>query len=89
MNLRRPSGVLIRVDPDSPCMETHTPTFTCGHCQATKAISSKDPDLGGTCRVCWSMLCGPCVDKGVCVPWEKQMEAQEARYESRRSMGLT
>jgi len=88
MKLRRPSGVLVTVDPDSPQMQTETPTYTCGHCQKTKAIGARDPDLGGTCRVCWTMLCGPCTDKGTCDPWERNMERQEARYQSRKSMGL-
>jgi len=88
MKLRRPSGLLITTDPDARQMVTERETLTCGHCQTTEVVYEKGQDLGGLCYSCWSLICGPCADRGVCQPWEKQMEVLEARFESRRSMGL-
>ena len=87
--LRRPSGLLFTTDPDARQMTTERPTLTCNHCQYTKVIYEKGQDLGGLCYVCYKLICGPCVEKGICDPWERQLERMEAEWESRRSMGLT
>ena len=86
MNLRSPSGLLFEF---SESGEKERPCLACGHCQMQKVIYEKGQDLGGVCFVCWRLICGPCADKGVCVPWEEMLAKQEAQWESRRSMGLT
>lgn len=86
--LRKPSGLLFKTDPDARQMTTEYETLSCAHCQRTKVIYKKGQDMGGLCYVCWSLICGPCTDKGICEPWERQLEKQEARFQSRRSMGL-
>ena len=65
-------------------------TFTCGHCQFLVHVPPKaDPaDMGGMCKCCMRLICGKCVDKGTCTPWEKAIEASEARDRFRREAGL-
>ena len=65
-------------------------TVTCFHCNALFRVApASDPaDIGGLCKLCMQLVCGPCADKGQCTPWEKQMEEIEARDRFLRSAGL-
>ena len=70
--------------------EAEIDTYICAHCNAVKHVLPRmDPaDMGGLCKQCMQLICPRCVDKGVCAPWEKQVEEREARAESLRSYGL-
>lgn len=70
--------------------EAEIDTYTCSHCNAVKHVPPRcDPaDLGGLCKQCMGLICPRCVDKQICVPWEKQMQEMEAREHSLRSYGL-
>lgn len=61
--------------------EMEIDTITCGHCNRIVHIPPKKDaaDIGGLCKMCMQMICPTCVDKGVCVPFEKKLEAQEAK----------
>lgn len=61
-------------------------TFTCGHCQRVTfvPVGQSPYNLGGGCRICGSLICSKCVDKGTCTPWEEQMLKIERRHETDR-----
>lgn len=65
-------------------------TFTCGHCNLIVIVRSKqDPaNLGGLCKACMALICPRCVAKGTCTPFEKQLEAWEAKEIALRSYGV-
>jgi hypothetical protein len=65
-------------------------TFTCGHCQfVVHVMPMADPaDMGGLCKNCMRLVCPKCHDHGGCTPWEKAIEASEARDRWRRQAGL-
>lgn len=65
-------------------IEQHHDTATCNHCGAVVFVNAyeKPEDIGGFCRRCMSLICGPCVDKNVCRPVEKWLEEQERRIEN-------
>lgn len=57
-------------------------TFTCGHCSRIVHVHPKDrpEDIGGLCKVCFSLICSPCVElliKEGCMPFIKKIEAIE------------
>jgi hypothetical protein len=54
-------------------------TLQCGHCQRVIFIKPGTPVDAGFCRRCMRHLCGPCTSTGRCEPFEKKIEAQEAR----------
>lgn len=66
--------------------ENECDTFTCGHCQRIVHVPVRcDPaDLGGLCKCCMRLVCPNCVGKS-CTPWEKAIEAMEARQHALRS----
>lgn len=94
------TGYATIVDPDAPLFERDT--TTCGHCQrvifvkpgtaqTTYLIFDRvswtwKEELGAFCRVCMRPICLPCCDRGRCLPWERQLEASEARDRLRRSV---
>lgn len=84
----RGEGCLFSFDVDGTVHETKT--FTCGHCNRVVLVKPKcDPcDLGGMCRLCASMICPNCVDRGICVPIEKKLENEERKYLRQWAMGL-
>lgn len=86
--LRSPNGLLFEFGEDRPASGLVRETVGCGHCQRVEIVYEKDKDIGGICFVCWRLICGPCADKGNCVPWEEMLARQEARSEARKSMGL-
>ncbi len=57
-------------------------TFTCGHCSRIVLVHPKDrpEDIGGLCKVCFGLICPPCVGlliKYGCTPFIKKIEAIE------------
>lgn len=87
MAMRRPGGALICTSSDG---ESHTDTFTCGHCNGIVLVdgTARAEDVGGMCRLCMTLTCPACTDKGACDPFEKKLERTEARYHALRSYGL-
>lgn len=65
-------------------------TFACGHCNKQTFIKPMcDPaEIGGLCKGCMRLVCGPCVDQMRCDPIEKKLERQEARGSALRSYGI-
>lgn len=78
--MRNPGGVLI-CEGD---VREETDTFTCKHCCKVVFVrpSEKPEDIGGFCRRCMSLICGPCVDLDKCRPIEKWLEEQERSIEN-------
>lgn len=62
--------------------------FICCHCNTNVHVKQgmKPDELGSWCTLCMKMHCAQeaCF---TCVPFEKQMERQEAAYHARRSYG--
>lgn len=99
--MRRPTGFATIIDPDRPPIERDT--TTCNHCGCvifTKPNSAAtvylildrrtlhwQEEAGAFCRVCMRPVCLSCHDHGTCRPWEKALEAAEARDRLRRSVG--
>lgn len=79
--MRKPHGYAQIVSPDAPLAEMDT--AMCCHCQriifmhATPQLPN--PDKGGFCIKCYSNVCGPCADQGVCTPFERELEKIEAK----------
>lgn len=100
--MRSPTGYATVVEPDRPLVEYDT--TTCGHCQRvifTKPGTAATTYLivdrrtlqwqeepGAFCRVCMRPVCLHCHDLGRCTPWEKMLEASEARDRFCRSIGI-
>jgi hypothetical protein len=65
-------------------------SFTCGHCNTVVFVRPKEKpeDTGGMCYQCWGLVCPKCVEKATCRPFEKALEAIEARADALRSYGL-
>lgn len=65
------------------------PTFTCCHCGDVTIVAARAraEDCGGFCLCCMKPTCKACAGKG-CAPFEREIERQEARGRSLRSMGL-
>lgn len=85
MPARPEGGYLVTTGPHGI---TEASTFTCGHCQKIVMVRAKErpEDIGGLCYVCDRMICPHCVGQG-CRPFEKDLEAQEARGRMLRDMG--
>ncbi len=84
--MRRPQGYAIIVDPYADTIECDT--FTCCHCNKIVPVPpAPAPMVGGFCRLCMLNVCDECSDKG-CTPFEKKLEAMEAKDRSLRSMGF-
>jgi len=98
---RQVTGYATVVDPDHPTVERDT--ITCGHCQRVIVVKPGtastvylifnrarwqwEEEAGAFCRVCMSPICLPCCDAGRCTPWERKLEASEAKDRLRRSVG--
>ena len=65
-------------------------TFTCGHCGVIVKVPYKaaPEQLGGICKVCMSMTCGPCVATGKCDTIEEKMKRIEDRDRFFRQVGV-
>jgi hypothetical protein len=85
--LRNPQGYAVIRSPDGPLQEADT--VTCSHCQRIVLVGGRiDPaDLGGFCRQCMKHICGPCADKGICVPFVKKLETFEAKSRFHKAAG--
>lgn len=99
---RQVTGLATVLDPDAPILERDT--ITCFHCQRvvwTKPGSASTTYLifdraswvwkeepGAFCRICMHPICLQCCAAGRCTPWEKQLEASEAKDRLRRSVGV-
>lgn len=81
--MRNPKGYAIITGPDHPDIEWDT--FTCKHCQHVVRVTPfcDAADAGGRCLVCDSLICKGCLGKP-CLPFEKKIEAMEARERFRR-----
>lgn len=88
--VRNPQGYATLTDIQSGKTIAECDTFKCQHCQRVVHVKAKaNPDkLGGWCRQCAKAICPKCVATGRCEPFEKKLEAEEARYHARRSYGL-
>ncbi len=86
--MRRAQGYLVIVDPYAAKPLEHD-TFTCHHCNVVVVVELKaDPDkLGGFCRLCMKQICPTCLN-GNCTPFEKKLEAIEARDRLTRAIGV-
>jgi len=83
--MRRPQGYLTVTEPGAPTVEKDT--FTCGHCNRVVVVEPAcDPSaMGGFCRLCMTHICETCAGEGGCEPFEKKLEAMEARDRLRRA----
>ena len=63
-------------------------TFTCCHCNSVIHVKPFAPmdEFGSMCRRCMKMTCPRGAD-GACTPFEKRLEAWEARGRALRSYG--
>ena len=95
MPFRKPQGYARRFDNhgqehkdlafgDTIAPSVERDTFTCGHCSRIVHVHPKDrpEDIGGLCKVCFGLICPPCVGlliKHGCTPFIKKIEAIEHR----------
>lgn len=82
--MRSPGGWLCVAVEDGSVQEHDT--YTCAHCNTIVVVQPREVP-GGWCRMCSRMVCDRCADGG-CSPFEKKLEAQEARYHALRSYGV-
>lgn len=77
--MRKPQGYATLCEPDKAPVECDT--FTCAHCNHIVHVKPRAAaeDIGGLCKVCMGMICGPCVNLLVCDVFEKKLERMEAR----------
>jgi hypothetical protein len=80
----RPGGYGITTGPEGI---SETDTFTCCHCNTVVDVPPKmsPAEMGGWCVLCMKPVCKGCAGKE-CVPFEKKLEAAEARDRFRRSV---
>lgn len=64
-------------------------SFSCKHCNRVVFVNAREKaeDLGGFCKVCTGLICGPCVGKG-CDVLEEKLRRAEAKQDARRSYGF-
>lgn len=64
-------------------------TMTCAHCNCVTIVAVKPaaPNTG-FCRMCMKSVCLKCEALGKCTPFEKRLEADEARDRLRRAAGV-
>lgn len=86
--MHRPGGYLSGHGPEGLVCEADT--FSCGHCNRVVQVGAREraADLGGFCKCCTHLICGPCVDDGRCTPLEKRLQAMERRQDTLRSYGF-
>ena len=83
--MRNPGGYACIVEPDRPTRECDT--FTCAHCNRVTHVKpgARAEDIGGLCKQCMGLICPRCVGQA-CVPFEKKLEAWEARERLRAAL---
>lgn len=81
-------GYLCGHGPDGIVAENDT--FSCRHCGRVVVVGVREraADIGGFCKCCTGLICGPCADDGACKPLEKQLQAMERRADALRSYGF-
>lgn len=86
--MRSPGGYAVWSYDDGRIVEQDS--FTCTHCQRVTFVAARqDPaSLGGLCKQCMGLVCARCAADGRCTPFEKVLEAQEARGRFLQSAGL-
>lgn len=96
----REGGYSIWTDRENGRVIGEMPTVTCNHCNRVMRYG-KSPDgrkvslddLGGLCKMCMKPTCGPCTDKGRCVPFEavlyKTEQTQRLYNKALEEMGLS
>lgn len=62
-------------------------TFTCCHCNGVFDVPPPDAPEVGFCRLCFARECLDCARKDKCIPFEKKLEAMEARGRLLASIG--
>lgn len=74
-------GPVVARDRFGRALDQEHDTFGCSHCGAVVMVNAgeKAADIGGYCRSCDKLICGPCVDADRCRPVEKLLEAIERR----------
>lgn len=81
--MRRPDGFARFADPDRG--DTWLDTITCAHCNSIHHVKKDEP--GGFCRMCYRHTCPKAeCNTDTCVPFEKKLEAFEARERFRRAV---
>jgi len=66
-------------------------TYTCAHCQLIREVpTGQSPmDTGGKlCLTCMKLICHKQACHERCIPWQKSMEAAEAKDRALRSYGV-
>ena len=71
------SGYSILTEPGQATVETET--LSCCHCQFTWHVSPGSGLKRGWCYLCQKPVCGKKRCLSGCLPWEKQMEINEAK----------
>ena len=86
--MRNPQGYATTVEPGKGTIEEDT--FTCGHCNGLQFVKPReDPaTMGGMCKMCMKLICSTCAGHPGCTPFEKRLEAMEARDRLRRAAGV-
>src|ERR1700693_4468590 len=97
--MRKPGGYIAISAPDKRYQritvngtlidsEVEIDCFTCAHCNFIVAVKPfcDAADAGGLCKNCMGLICGKCVDRGICIPIEKALELDYARAAFRKSM---
>lgn len=72
--MRNPHGSALWTGGDGADLEMDS--ITCAHCN-TVVFVKIDLSNAGFCIKCMDHLCVTCADKGVCIPFEKRLEAFE------------
>jgi hypothetical protein len=65
-------------------------TFSCAHCQRVVFVEpGHSPTVNaGWCGRCGAPVCRACAALGMCTPFERRLEQQEARDRFCRSIGV-
>jgi hypothetical protein len=86
--MRTPGGYITVVDPGMRLHEQDT--FTCIHCNKIVPVKPGNTVTDfAWCRKCMKPVCErePCQTR--CLPWDRQLEIQEARGKLRRALDET
>lgn len=86
---RRAQGYYSSTSRDDGRTLSEGDSVTCKHCNGIvflEGVQNPD-DIGGFCRMCMANVCAKCNAKGACTPFEKKLEALEAKDRFRRSLG--
>lgn len=82
-----PGGYAVVTDIDG--RKTECDTITCSHCCRVVFVPvGKLWEMTGGCHQCGpgKFICLPCVDVGICTPFERVMEAAESQERFARSV---